>query len=290
MAVSKTSEATSDLAQLMHEGRAVLGSSTDALVDLRTLTEGITGIHRARQIVDPEQTVPEHLAGRLRQAFEQRAQGVPVAYILGTRGFWRHDFRVTPDTLIPRPETEILLEWALELLPTDTPQTIADLGTGSGILAVSLAAERPQARVIASDISAGALVVARQNQQAIIPSQTILWIQGSWAACIASGSLDLIVSNPPYIPQDDPHLFAGDLRFEPRSALAAGIDGLDDYRVLIHQAADVLRPDGWLLVEHGHDQALAVQTLMQQEGFISLSTRTDLADLPRTTGGQKAGG
>jgi release factor glutamine methyltransferase len=287
MAVSKTSEFPSDLAQLMREGRALLGTNADAQIDLRALTEGITGLDRARQLMAPEQLVPEPFAQQLRHAFEQRAQGVPVAYILGRRGFWRHEFQVTPDTLIPRPETEILLEWALELIPEDQPLKIADLGTGSGILSICMAAERPCAILLATDISPGALAVARRNQKAILPTQSILWILGSWADSLADESLDMVVSNPPYIPQDDPHLFAGDLRFEPQSALAAGRDGLDDYRILIHQAARVLRPSGWLLVEHGHDQAQAVQALMHQEGFTRLDTRMDFAHLSRASGGQK---
>lgn len=290
MAVSNGATNGADLAGLLAEGHALLGSTPDAQVDLRVLVECITGIDRARQLIAPEHPVLEPVAARLRWAFAQRAQGVPVAYLLGTRGFWRHDFLVTPDTLIPRPETELLLEWALELLPIDAAKTVADLGTGSGILSICLAAERPRATMIAGDISAGALAVARRNQHVIVPSQSILWIRGNWAASIAGASLDMIVSNPPYIPQDDPHLLAGDLRFEPRSALAAGIDGLDDYRLLIQQAASALRHNGWLLLEHGHDQAEAVQMLMRQHGFSSLETRMDFAGLPRTTGGKKRHG
>lgn len=275
------------LASLIDEGRGLLGVDSDALIDLRQLVAGLSGIDRARQLIDPEQTLSEDVATRLRQAFHARAQGMPVAYILGTRGFWRHDFRVTPDTLIPRPETEVLLEWALELLPVDDPMTIADLGTGSGILAICLAEERPLATVLASDLSAGALNVARENQQIIVPTHPILWFRANWANCLADQSLDLIVSNPPYIPDDDPHLGAGDLRFEPRTALAAGIDGLDDYRILFTQAQRVLRPGGRVLVEHGFDQASAVQELLHQLGFVSLETRSDYGGQPRTTAGQK---
>lgn len=287
MAVSKGSARSTALVDLLESARGMLGATPDAQADIRVLTEAIAGIDRARQLIAPEQPVPKSVAERLRNAFIQRAEGVPVAYILTRRGFWHYDFRVTPDTLIPRPETEILLEWALDLLPTELPRTIADLGTGSGILAVCLAAERPRATVVACDISAGALAVAQSNQQTIIANRPILWIRTSWATCLADESLDLIVSNPPYIPQDDPHLTRGDLRFEPRSALVAGADGLDDYRLLVQQAADALRAGGWLLVEHGHDQADAVHALMCHHGFQSLETRPDYAGLPRTTGGHK---
>lgn len=282
-------KAPATLASLLDEGRALLGTDADAMIDLRQLVTGISGIDRARQIIDPEQPLSEAAATRLRRAFYDRAKGIPVAYILGTRGFWRHDFRVTPDTLIPRPETEILLEWALELLSVDDQVTVADLGTGSGILAVCLAVERPRAMILASDLSAGALKVARENQQTIVPSHPIHWFQGNWADCLADESLDMIVSNPPYIPDDDPHLSTGDLRYEPRTALAAGFDGLNDYRVLFAEAVRVLKPGGHILVEHGFDQSAAILALLTQVGFTSLITRSDCAGLPRTTGGHKPG-
>lgn len=275
------------LASLLDEGRALLGTDADAMIDLRQLVTGISGIDRARQIIDPEQSLSEAAATRLRRAFYDRAKGFPVAYILGARGFWRHDFRVTPDTLIPRPETEILLEWALELLPVEARATVADLGTGSGILAVCLAVERPRATILASDLSVGALKVAQVNQLTIVPSHPIHWFQGNWADCLADECLDMIVSNPPYIPDDDPHLSTGDLRYEPRTALAAGFDGLDDYRALFAEAIRVLKPGGHILVEHGFDQAAAIHELLTQFGFTSPITRSDYAGQPRATSGQK---
>ncbi|EMR14333.1 N5-glutamine S-adenosyl-L-methionine-dependent methyltransferase [Methylophaga lonarensis MPL] len=227
---------------------------------------------RPEQSVDPVQTQ------QFRQLIAQRKQGHPVAHLTGQRGFWTLDLQVTPATLIPRPDTELLVELTLSKLKSG--MSIADLGTGSGAIALALASERQDVQVIATDISAQALITAKlnafQNQL-----QQVSFIRGQWLAAFAARSLDLIVSNPPYIEDTDPHLGQGDLRFEPRTALASGADGLDDLRVIVSQAAQVLRPGGWLLTEHGYLQSAAVQALFASSGFIEISAHQDFGGRDR---------
>lgn len=275
------------IADLQAFGRERIGNDEDARIDLRTLIEGIAGLDAARQFAFPEQEIPTEMCERLRAAIERRAAGEPVAYLLGYRDFWRHRFAVTPDTLIPRPETEQLVEWALESL-SDRPARILDLGTGSGAIGLSLAAERPDCSVVAVDRSLPALQVAKRNQRSM-DLTNVSMVQGDWAEAFAPDHFDLIVSNPPYICADDVHLRRGDLRFEPTSALAAGIGGLDDYRRLIPQSFLILRPGGMLLLEHGYDQAGPVGELMCAAGFVDVSMRSDLAGQPRNTAGRRPG-
>jgi len=275
------------IADLQAFGRERIGTDESARIDLRTLIEGIAEVDAARQFAFPEQDIPAELCARLRSAIERRAAGEPVAYLLGYRDFWRHRFTVTPDTLIPRPETEQLVEWALESLP-DRPASIMDLGTGSGAIGLSLAAERPDCSVVAVDRSLPALQVAQRNLRSMALTNVTL-VQSDWADAFPPEHFDLVVSNPPYICIDDAHLGQGDLRFEPISALAAGVGGLDDYRRLIPQAFRILRPGGMLLLEHGYDQAQALAELMQAAGFADVSMRCDLAGQPRNTAGRRPG-
>ncbi|MGC8698476.1 MAG: peptide chain release factor N(5)-glutamine methyltransferase, partial [Halothiobacillus sp.] len=241
------------LSALLAEGRAILSANTSAepQVDARLLIEHATGLNRTRQLANPDGLVPMAQAEQARAAFARRAGGEPVAYIVGYRSFWHHDFLVTKDTLIPRPETEHLVEWALDKIPLYQEVTVIDLGTGSGAIALSLAIERPNALVIGCDLSRAALRVARANQAQMAPNapKPVGWINGHWACMLKAHRADLIVSNPPYIAADDPHLNQGDVRFEPRSALVAEGEGLDDYRVIIKQAYRVLKPGGWLIFE-----------------------------------------
>ncbi|OZB73135.1 MAG: protein-(glutamine-N5) methyltransferase, release factor-specific [Halothiobacillus sp. 14-55-98] len=277
------------LAQLIDEAKRLLGSDADAMVDIRSLVTQLAGLDRARQLMEPERQLPSALAERLRSAFERRAAGEPVAYITGFKPFWRHEFQVTPATLIPRPETEHLLAWALEKIPSEQAVTVADLGTGSGVLAISLAFERPQAQVFGCDLSFNALQVARENERQLQPDSAlpIEWIQGSWCGMFRQESLDVIVCNPPYIRPDDPHLKVGDLRFEPQTALVSEDEGMADYRQIIDQASTRLKAGGWLLFEHGYDQAKAVAECLTQHGFASISHRIDLAGQMRNTAAQK---
>lgn len=218
----------------------------------------------------------------------RRAAGEPVAYLTGRRGFWTLDLRVDAATLIPRPETELLVELALERLPPDRPLSVADLGTGSGAIALALASERPLARVLATDASAGALAVAAHNA-AHHELRNVRFAEGGqdWYAPLQGARFALIASNPPYIASDDPHLQQGDLRFEPASALASGIDGLDDIRRIVAGAPEHLQPAGWLLIEHGWDQGAAIRTLFDAAGFADVQTQQDLEQRDRVTLGRR---
>ncbi|HWU77942.1 MAG TPA: peptide chain release factor N(5)-glutamine methyltransferase [Rhodanobacter sp.] len=216
---------------------------------------------------------------------DRRVCGEPVAYITGHRGFWSMELEVSPATLIPRPETELLVELALQRLPPDSSASVADLGTGSGAIALAIALERPRAEVVATDASAAALAVARQNAQRHAIGN-VCFAQGNWLEPLAGQRFDLIVSNPPYIEAADPHLTKGDLRFEPASALASGSDGLDDIRRIVDGARRHLNPAGWLLLEHGWNQGEAARALLVDAGYVEVFTARDLEQRDRVSGGR----
>lgn len=206
---------------------------------------------------------------------ERRLSGEPLAYITGHREFWGDSFRVSPDTLIPRPETELLIECLLAARDS-SPILVADLGTGSGAITATLARERPAWHLVGVDMSLPAIRVARCNSQGL---GNVSWVHSSWCRAIRPGSLDVIVSNPPYIREDDPHLHS--LGFEPRSALSAGPDGLDAIRVIIKEGYDCLVRGGLLLMEHGYDQRQQVCDLLTQQGYQNIQCLDDLAGQPR---------
>ena len=219
----------------------------------------------------------------------RRVAGEPVAYLTGRRGFWTLDLQVDSTTLIPRPETELLVELALQRLPPDQPSAVADLGTGSGAIALALASERPQAQVLATDASAGALAMARANAQRHQLGNVHFALGSSdWFAPLQGRQFALIASNPPYIASVDPHLHAGDLRFEPPTALASGLDGLDDIRLIAAGARAHLQPGGWLLLEHGWDQGAAIRALLEHAGLQDVRTEQDLEQRDRVTLGRRA--
>ncbi|HEL5403962.1 TPA: peptide chain release factor N(5)-glutamine methyltransferase [Stenotrophomonas maltophilia] len=232
------------------------------------------------------------LAAADQAAFEallaRRVAGEPVAYLTGRRGFWTLDLEVDPATLIPRPETELLVELALQRLPSGQALQLADLGTGSGAIALALASERPQAQVLATDASQGALAVAARNA-ARHELGNVRFAEGGydWYAPLQGIRFDLIASNPPYIASDDPHLEQGDLRFEPATALASGVDGLDDIRRIVDGGQAHLRPGGWLLIEHGWDQGAAIRALFETAGFAEVQTVQDLEQRDRITLGRR---
>ena len=213
---------------------------------------------------------------------EQRRNAMPLAYLLGRTEFYGLPLSITPQVLDPRDDTETLVDWALSLMPVQAALEVVDLGTGSGAIALALQHERPAAQIWAVDQSPEALAVAQRNAQAL--QLTLRCLQGNWLSTMpADQRFDLIVSNPPYLAAHDPHLPG--LRHEPRQALVSGEDGLDDIRTLIHQAPGHLKPGGWLLLEHGHDQSQAVQALLRQAGFDQVQSRPDLAGISRCTGG-----
>ena len=235
------------------------------------------------------------IAARFQALAERRRAGEPLAYLLGQQEFYGRPFAVSPAVLIPRADTETLVETALEQLlllrrqRRTVPLSLLELGTGSGIIAITLALEAPDTGVHAVERSPEALAVAQQNAKAL-GADRIHWHPGSWWQALASPRrFDLIVSNPPYIAANDHHLQQGDLRFEPPQALAAGPDGLDDLRIIIGGAPAHLNPGGWLLLEHGYDQEAPVQTLLRDAGFADVFTRRDLAGQPRVSGGRWLG-
>ncbi len=214
----------------------------------------------------------------------QRLEGLPIAYLVGKREFYGRPFHVTSDVLIPRPDTELLVELALTLLPPDQPLDVLDLGTGSGCIAITLALERPHARVTAVDRSDEALAIAQVNAETL--NTHVEFLASDWFSALGQRRFDLVVSNPPYIAATNPHLAQGDLRYEPSAALAAGADGLDDLRHLVQTAARHIKPGGALLLEHGYDQADAVQALLRINSIPQPQSWTDLAGHQRVSGGK----
>ncbi len=257
----------------------------DARHEAEHLLLYVLGRDRAWLFAHGDDPLPDPEATAFDALLRRRAAGEPLAYLLGRRGFWTLDLQVSPATLIPRPETERLLELALERLPEDRPLRIADLGTGSGAIALALASERPLAQVVATDVSEEALAIALTNAEANRLAN-VAFRRGSWLAPLAAERFDLIASNPPYIADGDPHLSQGDLRFEPPTALSSGADGLDAIREIVASAPAHLRPGGWLLLEHGWDQGGAIRALLLAAGFADVATETDLEQRDRVTLGR----
>lgn len=245
-----------------------------------------TGLTRAQLIAYPERAEAVTASAAYRAALARRLAGEPIAYILRTREFFGLEFEVTPDVLIPRPETELLVELALERIPEEEALRVLDIGTGSGCIAVTLAAQRPAARVVATDISDAALEVARRN--ALRYGVQVEFRQGTLFTPVAGRRFDLVVSNPPYIDSVDPHLRRGDLRFEPRTALTPGDEGTSLLRAIVAQAPAALAPGAWLLLEHGFDQGAAVRAALLDAGYTDVSTVPDLGGQPRVSLGRCA--
>lgn len=253
--------------------------------EARMLLCHLLGCGAAQISAYPERPLTEALAQNFVELLARRIAGEPMAYLLGVREFYGRDFAVGPAVLIPRPDTELIIELALELLGRDTRAPILDLGTGSGALAVTLALELPTSQVMAVDFSAAALDVARHNGERL--GARVAWRESDWFTGVDATGFGLIVSNPPYIAEGDPHLSQGDLRFEPPTALASGPDGLDDLRRIIHAAPGFLADDGWLLLEHGYDQAGLVRDLLDQAGYRDIRSARDLASIERVTLGRR---
>ncbi|KTC24344.1 protein-(glutamine-N5) methyltransferase, release factor-specific [Pseudomonas putida] len=265
---------------------AQLPDSPTARLDIELLLAAAIGKSRSYLHTWPERIVSSEAAATFATYLQRRSEGEPVAYILGQQGFWKLDLEVAPHTLIPRPDTELLVEVALELLPA-TPLQVLDLGTGSGAIALALASERGGWQVTAVDRVPEAVALAERNRQRLqLDNAKVL--ASHWFDALQGQRFALIVSNPPYIAEQDPHLAAGDVRFEPSSALVAGSDGLDDLRQIITQAPQHLLPGGWLLLEHGYDQAAAVRELLARHGFEQIQSRTDLGGHERISLGRLA--
>lgn len=254
-----------------------------ALGEFRMLLGEVTGLSRAAQIGHPEQSLSAEQAVNLQALVARRLQGEPMAYLLAEREFYSLPFHVSPAVLIPRPETELLVDLALARLPEGRPARVLDVGTGSGIIAVTIAHFRPLVAVTAADVSAQALAVAQRNGER--HGGTLRFVESDWFSAMPSERFDLIVSNPPYIAAGDPHLAEGDLRFEPVIALTDGNDGLQHIRHIIATAPAHLLPGGALLFEHGYDQAAACRELLSAAGFGEVQSWCDLAGIERVSGG-----
>ncbi len=278
---------TLKVAELLREAAARLPGD-DARHEAEQLLIHVLGVERAWLFAHATDTVDEDSRQRFELLLTRRAEGHPLAYLLGRRGFWTLDLQVNTATLIPRPETELLVEQALARLPSDDMVRVADMGTGSGAIALSIASERPLATVMATDLLGPALAVAVKNAQAH-GLDNVWFRRGHWYAALGADRFDMIVSNPPYIAAGDPHLAQGDLRFEPPPALASGTDGLDAIREIIAGAHEHLVAGGWLLLEHGWDQGEAIRALLVQAGFDDAQTVQDMEQRDRVTLGRWPG-
>jgi len=280
--------------------------SSSARIEVQCLLQAVLQVNRAWLLTHPEHILDAEQQTLYAALFEQRLHGEPLAYILGEREFYGLAFKVTPATLIPRPDTELLVELALQRIPKPLPASptppslplsgeewvrsvdvyrVLDLGTGSGAIALSIAHARPDIEVTAVDAAQEALEVARENAQRLNLGNVRL-LRSDWFSTLAGERFDLIVSNPPYIADGDAHLAQGDLRFEPRTALASGADGLDDIRRIVAGAKEHLNAGGWLLFEHGYDQSERARMLLNAAGFTGVFSACDLAGIERVSGGR----
>ncbi len=264
----------------------ILRAARIAALDARVLLQAVLEVSHAYLAAHPEHVVAGAPLARYLALAARRAAGEPVAYLTGSREFFSLEFKVTPAVLIPRPETELLVELALSRIPPDKPCRVLDLGAGSGCIAISISSHRPRARVTATDRSADALDIAAENARAH-GVQNIDFARGDWFAAVGGECFDVIVSNPPYIAAGDPHLASGDVRFEPVAALTAGTDGLVCLREIVDGAGAHLSAGGWLLFEHGWDQAAPCRALLQSAGFTAIQSWRDVAGIERVSGGAK---
>lgn len=257
-----------------------------ARIEVQCLLQHVLQVNRAYLMTYPERELDAAEWAAYETLLNRRLQGEPMAYLLGEREFYGLMFNVTTATLIPRPDTELLVELALARIPHGQPCRVLDMGTGSGAIAVSLAYHRPAAEVTAVDASPDALVVAQGNANRLLKNENLRCLSSNWFSALAGEPYHVIVSNPPYIRAADPHLQQGDVRHEPLTALASGADGFSDLRQIITHAPAHLHPDGWLLLEHGYDQAAEVRALLQQAGFKAVFSERDLSGIERVSGGQ----
>lgn len=268
----------------LQQAYQTLKSTENPRLDAELLLAHVLKIPRTHLLIWPERIVTTSENQQLQQLLQRRLSGESIAHIFGEKEFWSLTLQVTHDTLIPRPDTELLVELVLEKLDKNPVQTVADLGTGSGAIALAIAKERPHWQIIATDNYPATLAVAKRNADRLALTN-ICFYEGDWCAALPPQLFSAIVSNPPYIAADDPHLMTPNLSFEPRHALVGGDDGLRDLYCIIDQAKTHLAPGGWLLLEHGFDQASFVYQQMQIAGYKDGSTHHDLAGHPRVTMG-----
>ena len=260
-------------------------SLKEAKFESQLLLQSALKVNRAWLIAHENDALDANNHADFQALLTRRLTGEPIAYILGSREFYGLNLIVTPDTLIPRPDTETLVEAALDKIVMHASSTVLDLGTGTGAIALAIAKNRPQTNIIAVDASKAALEIAKHNAQNL-SINNVQFMLSHWFDALDDKRFDVIVSNPPYIEADDQHLSQGDLRFEPLSALASGNDGLDDIRQIIADCLIYLKPQGWLMLEHGYHQAESVADLMAVIGLVNIETLKDLGDNHRVTLGK----
>ncbi|KTD23198.1 peptide chain release factor N(5)-glutamine methyltransferase [Legionella londiniensis] len=265
--------------------RLLSGTGSSPQLDAEVLLSHVLNMTRAFLYTHPEHALNETQWKQFQCCLKQRQEGMPVSYITGNREFWSLPLKVSPDTLIPRPETELLVELTLKLAGNIPHASLLDLGTGSGAIALALASEKPAWNLLASDASKKALEIACQNAKNLNISN-VTFIQSDWFSTIPQQLFDVILSNPPYIADHDPHLLNEEIRFEPRDALAGGADGLEALRHIIASSASFLKVHGWLLLEHGYNQSESVASLLEQHGFQFIQSFQDCQGHYRVTGGQ----
>lgn len=265
--------------------RCLLNGKEHLLLDAQVLLSYVLQCDRVKIMTWPETQLSRAHQEQFRQLLGRRLQNEPIAYLVGEKEFWSHSFSVTPDTLVPRPDTEKLVEVVLDTLPNE-PMTVVDVGTGSGVIACILAIERPNWQVIGSDVSQGALDVAKLNSERHNITN-VNWIYSRWLEAFENEQFDVIVSNPPYLRADDEHLQQGDLSFEPIGALVSGRTGFEAFEQIIAQSAKCLKKGGLLAFEHGYDQASQVQALLAKSYFTDISTHKDLSGHSRVTIGMR---
>ena len=272
------------IGQLLDWGARLLASSSASpRLDAEVLMADLVRWPRSTVMAFPERTLPQRTTEAFRGLIRQRARGTPLAHLTGRREFYSLDLRVSRDTLVPRPETELLVDQLLEYVTPIEAVSVLDLGTGCGAVALAVKRQRPNARVVAVDSSSAALKVAVDNGSRL--EIQVEWLLSNWFEALDGQRFDYIVANPPYVERGDPRLVGGDLRHEPRMALDGGVDGLDSIREIVAAAPRALTPGGTLLLEHGYDQAPAVARLLRAVGFRWIETHKDLAGQDRVTGG-----
>jgi release factor glutamine methyltransferase len=276
------------IAELLLQRERLIAVSDTAALDVELLLCHCLQKSRSYLRGWPTAQVPLAAEQQFQQLLQRREQGEPIAYLMGERGFWNLDLAVSPATLIPRPETELLVEKSLQLFSANVAIKVLDLGTGTGAIALALASERSQWHITACDVEPAAVALAEKNRKKY-QLDNVLLLQSDWFSAVGTQRYDLIVSNPPYIDATDIHLQQGDVRFEPRSALVSEDQGLAAIKKIVDTAPEFITPAGWLLLEHGYNQAQAVRAILRQAGFDQVFTEQDLAGMDRVSGGQFTG-
>ncbi len=271
---------------LQQASQNLADSSPTARLDAQVLLTHILQCNTAHLLAWPEKKLNEEQITCYQQLIQQRQQGLPVAHLTGLREFWSLNFSVNDSTLIPRPETETLIEFILDKFSNREKIKLLDMGTGTGAIAITIASEKPGWKIFASELSADALKLARDNSNTH-QTNNISFVQSNWFNNIKHNDFDIIVSNPPYIANDDPHLLVGDVRFEPQSALSAGATGMDDIEHLCRHAKNHLKKNAWLIIEHGYNQKQLVSDCFAKNGFTQIEQKQDLSGHIRMTAGKK---